>query len=65
MKMVQFAKRWRNQVNDTTVHEYPAGWSGEVSNEAADRAVAAKVLKGAPVDVPDDKPAKTDGKAKA
>ncbi|MGV3580001.1 hypothetical protein [Brevundimonas sp.] len=51
MKQVKFAKKWRNAVNDTTVHEYPAGWSGPVSNEVAERAQSADVLDGAPREV--------------
>lgn len=48
MKTIKLAKDWRHQVNATTVHEYPAGWSGEVSNEAAEHAAAAGVLDAAP-----------------
>lgn len=50
MKKVSFARRWNNSVNDISTHEYPAGWSGEVSNETAERAEAAGVLSGNPVD---------------
>lgn len=49
MKHVKFARTWRNRVNDTTVHEYAAGWSGTVADETAERAVKAEVLDGAPV----------------
>lgn len=49
MKHVKFARTWRNRVNDTTVHEYAAGWSGVVADETAERAVNAEVLDGAPV----------------
>ena len=54
MKTIKIGpKGWRNQVNDTTVHEYPAGWSGDVSNDTARRAVSAKVLDGEPVEAPE------------
>lgn len=49
MKHVKFARTWRNRVNDRTVHEYPAGWSGAVADETAERAVKAEVLDGSPV----------------
>lgn len=54
MKTIKIGpKGWRNQVNETTVHEYPAGWSGDVSNDVARRAVAATVLDGEPVEAPE------------
>lgn len=58
MKTIKLAKRWQNRVNDTTVHEYPAGWSGQVSNEVAERAAAAGVLDGKAVEVPEGRPAR-------
>ena len=65
MKTIKIGpKGWRNQVNETTVHEYPAAWSGDVANETAERAVAAKVLDGEPVDAPE-KPVKSETKPKA
>lgn len=43
-KIITLAKAWRDQVDSSTVHEYPAGWSGEVDADAAERAHAAKVV---------------------
>lgn len=54
-------KKWRNRVNDSTVHEYPAGSTATVSDETAERAVKANALAGDPVDAPDVAPVK--GKA--
>lgn len=59
MKTVKFAKRWRNRVNDRTVHEYPAGSTATVADDTAERAAKAGVLDGDPVDAPAEKaPAK-------
>lgn len=58
MKTIKLAKDWRNRVNDTTVHEYPAGWSGQVSNEVAERATAANVLDGNAIEVREPRPAR-------
>ena len=64
MKQVKFAKRWRDRRNDTTVEEYPAGWSGEISDERATRAVAAKVLDGDPIDAQPPEPKAGAGETK-
>lgn len=50
MKTIKLAKTWPNHVNESTVHEYPAGWSGEVSDDVAQRALNAGVLEGKPID---------------
>lgn len=66
MKQIKLAKTWRNRVNDTTVHEYPAGSEVAVADETAERAVKAGVLDGDPVDAPDaPRSAKTEQKPKA
>lgn len=44
MKTITLARAWRDRINDVTVEEYPAGWSGTVSNDRADRAKRADVL---------------------
>ena len=44
MKTITLARAWRDRLNDVTVEEYPAGWTGTVSNDRADRAVRAGVL---------------------
>ncbi len=61
MKQITLAKTFRDRVDETTVHEYPAGWTGAVSDAVAERAKSAEVLKGEPIDAPEpkaDKPAK-------
>lgn len=63
MKTVEFAKRWRNRVSETVVHEYPAGSTAVVSEEAAKAASEAGVLKGEPVDAPVEKPEETKKKS--
>lgn len=50
MKTIELAKRWRHRVNETTVEEYSAGAKVTVSNDRADAAKRAGVLKGDPVD---------------
>lgn len=64
MKQIKLAKKWRNRVNDTTVHEYSAGSTVVVADDTAERAVKAGVLAGDPVDAPE-KPAKAETKVKA
>ena len=44
MKTITLASRWTDRVDPVTTEEYPAGWSGEVSNDRADRASRAGVL---------------------
>lgn len=44
MKTITLKKRWIDHVSATTQEEYPAGWSGEVSNDRAERAHRAGVL---------------------
>ncbi|MFN3836819.1 MAG: hypothetical protein ACK4MI_03810 [Brevundimonas sp.] len=44
MKTITLARAWRDPINDVTVEEYPAGWTGAVSNDRADRAKRADVL---------------------
>lgn len=48
MKTVKFARTWPDRIDDTTVEEWPAGWSGEISDERAARAEKAGVLDGEP-----------------
>ena len=62
MKDIELAKRWRHQVSETVVHEYPAGSKATVSDHAAKVAFEAGVLKGEPVNAAppaDEPPAKT------
>lgn len=61
MKTVKFARTWPDRIDDTTVEEWPAGWSGEISDERAARAEKAGVLAGQPADVVQ---TKADAKAK-
>lgn len=58
MKQIKFAKKWRDHVNETTVHEYSAGSAVVVSDATANRALKAKVLDGEPTNAPD--PVKSD-----
>lgn len=44
MKTITLARAWRDRIDAVTVEEYPAGWSGAVSNDRADRAARAAVL---------------------
>lgn len=44
MKTITLASRWTDQIAPTVKEEYPAGWSGTVSNDRADRAARAGVL---------------------
>ena len=44
MKTITLKARWIDQVDPVTREEYPAGWSGEVTNDRAARAKAAGVL---------------------
>lgn len=64
MKTIKLKKAWRNRVNATTVHEYPAHWSGVVSDEAAERAEKAGALDGAAVNAPE-APVKKAGESKS
>jgi len=51
MKTIKLKSRWIDRIDDVTTEEYPAGWSGDVSNDRADRAVKASVLDEEPADV--------------
>lgn len=64
MKTIKLAKPWRHRVDDVTVHEYPAGWSGEVTNEMAERAAADGVVVGKPAEVGEVKAVKPASKPK-
>lgn len=44
MKTITLATRWIDQIAPTVKEEYPAGWSGAVSNDRAERAARAGVL---------------------
>lgn len=44
MKTITLARAWRDRIDPVTVEEYPAAWSGAVSNDRADRAKRAGVL---------------------
>lgn len=44
MKTITLKSRWIDQTGPVTREEYPAGWSGEVSNDRAERAERAGVL---------------------
>lgn len=44
MKFITLPSGWIDHTGPTTKEEYPAGWSGEVSNDRAERAVRAGVL---------------------
>lgn len=44
MKTITLARAWRDRIDAVTVEEYPAGWSGAVSNDRAIRAHRAGVL---------------------
>ncbi|QBX37225.1 hypothetical protein E4M02_02575 [Brevundimonas sp. S30B] len=48
MKPVEFAKAWRWPTSATSYEEYPAGFSGEISNDRAVAADRAGVLKAEP-----------------
>lgn len=50
MKTVTFAKKWIHHVSDTVREEYPAGSTVDVSEDRAETAKGAGVLKGEPVD---------------
>lgn len=44
MKTITLARTWRDRIDAVTVEEYPAGWSGAVSNDRAARAERAGVV---------------------
>ncbi len=44
MKTITLKARWVDQVDPVTTEEYPAGWSGEVTDDRAARAKVAGVL---------------------
>lgn len=48
MKTITLARVWRDRIDAVTVEEYPAGWSGEVTDDRAGRAKRAGVLAPAP-----------------
>jgi len=48
MKTITLATRWTDQVAPTVREEYPAGWTGRVSEDRAERAAHAGVLVPAP-----------------
>lgn len=48
MKTITLASRWTDQIGPTTKEEYPAGWTGVVTNDRAERAERAGVLVPAP-----------------
>lgn len=54
MKRIKLAKRWRDRVSDTVVHEYAKGSTVDVAEAVATRADKAGVLDGPPVDVKGD-----------
>ena len=54
MKKIEFAKRWKHAVNSTTFALYPAGAEVVVADHVAAIAHRDGVLKGDPVDAPDE-----------
>jgi hypothetical protein len=48
MKTITLKSRWIDRVDPVTTEEYPAGWSGEVTDDRAARAKRAGVLAPAP-----------------
>lgn len=44
MKTITLKSRWIDQVDPVTREEYPAGWTGRVSDDRAERAARAGVL---------------------
>lgn len=52
MKTVKFSKRFRHPLSPNSYVEYPAGFSGEISDERARAAKKARALRGDPVEAP-------------
>lgn len=44
MKTITLKAGWTDQIDAVTKEQYPAGWTGEVSNDRAERAERAGVL---------------------